>query len=307
MADGAATSNTLTVKAETAIDHFYQGLANIAMGYQRIVTLKGGMADMVSYKPTDLSGVSAFAAQSGADAPAADAFTSSGASYTAPAYEKRLTVTEYEIETNPGILTDLAQQVLDSAASTIATLVWGALAAPDAILHPDTTMTGAGGSPYLADVFSAPVSQQNLYTTALSASTLAINKAALRAYKDKDGRPQDFLSGGVAIVVPSGLEDLAQSLAGRMSEIYDGSSLQNAQSWGLASSPVIVNPYASDANDWMTIALGGRNPFCVWMPRTPTFRLTPFPSAGRVEMYASYRVGMAYKPFEGGFVFNKVA
>ena len=71
---------------------------------------------------------------------------------------------------------------------------------------------GDGGTSYFADSHSTPVTQSNLLTTALSASSLATARQTLREYKNKAGLPMalDMSPGNLRLVTPASLETVAR-------------------------------------------------------------------------------------------------
>lgn len=307
MADSAdLSSNTFTVKAETARQHFYERIAASVTAYEQFFTIKTDQREMTSFQPVDIRGIGSYTTQAATgDVPAADDLTAGGSAYTAPAYEKRLTLTEYQIAKNPGILMDAAAEFAEAAAYTISSVAYGLVAAAPTTVHPDTSYTeGGGGTVYLADVFATPVSQANLITAALASAGLQSARQVLRAYKNKDGRVVDYATDDLFLLIPAALEQDAVNLGFTDLRTYDGSGLADVV--GNIFNGYVVNPHATDANDWALVSRQ-RNPFGLWLPKRPELRMNIKPGAGRVELYGSFECGAFVKPFEGGFCFSQVA
>lgn len=90
--------------------------------------------------------------------------------------------------------------------------------------------------------------QSNKGTTALSSSSYAAARAAMMLFKDDQGEPLGNV--GTLLVVPPALEVTALELV-KLSTLSGGG--QNVLS---GTAEVLVNPYATDANDWFLIATG---------------------------------------------------
>ena len=307
MADSTdLTTNSLSAAAETAIDTFYSMIGEVMRGWERIFTIKTDQREITNYKPVDFSGISDFTAQNAnGQVPDADDITVGGSSYTAPAYEKRVTVTEYALAKTPDYATAVAQEFANAAANTISKLAFALLAAADTTAHPDDTNYTAvgGGTSYLADNHATPQAQANLITTAFGVDGLKEAHAILRGYLNKSGVPMDYASDPLIAVVSTTDEQAARNLLAQNSRTYDGSGLADVT--GALFQDYIVNPYTSDANDWLLISQT-RNPFGMWIPRAPYLRIDLKPGASRFEMYSGYECGTFLKPFEGGFVMASV-
>lgn len=300
-------ANDFAARAVTAGEVFRNKLANSHSSWRDLIEVDTTNATATSLEATDMTGLGAFAAQAASgDAPAAKTLKTSGTAYKDTLYEQRTLVTEHDYQKNPNIFSEIAAMQSDGAIKTINSLVWSGFATLDTTAHPDQSITGAGATPYVADVFSAPVAQSTKLTAALGASALEAAMAELMSHQNKDGIPIDPTSAPMFLVVPTGLKQTALNLVGRTAEIYNGTALESGNFAGLDASRVLVNLDVTDANDWGLFAKGFA-PFKFWLTQKPTFRVQPFPGAGRFEVYSSVAGGLVYFPSMGGFVFSKVA
>jgi len=308
MADSTTASTlTLSAAAKEAVDHFYTSIGEVVSGWEKIFTVKKDQREMTDYKPVMLDGIANYTAQNATgERPDAAPITFSGTAYSASAFEKRATITEYALARNPGIMMELSQAMVDSAATTISSLCFGLIAAADTENHPGG-YTVASGTAKLCDTFTSPA-QSNTGTAELSAASLQAAFEAMRGWKAPvSSAPLDFASGQLVLVIPPALEQTAINLKAQNVRTYDGGtgvSLTDVTS-GLFGD-YLINPHTTDATDWALIN-AAKNPFGLWLPREPFFRVQPEPGAGRLEIYSGYEAGVFLNgAHTGGCYFSKV-
>lgn len=211
-----------------------------------------------------------------------------------------------DIDDNPEILMEIADTLVWRAGQKMSAVMYAALAAADTTAHPENggnyTASG-GGTVYFADVFATPVSQQNLFTSALSASSLDAAITAAVNYKDKSGK---FLgmNGNFQLVVPPALRTTAKELTAGDEGKYDGTGISNR--FGDMVTGVTVAPHLTDANDWFLIQKD-LSPIKHWMRERPTLEVTRGVSDFQVHLKLKMAFDAVLEPYEGGLIMNKVA
>ena len=295
-------ANDLSNTLQTSVQVFYSTLGDHISNFRRWSRPINESAPIV--QRADLYGVGDFAAQSAVD-PTADDLDSNANTVTRAVYEKLVTVNEVDLKDRPALATEITAMLAERAAYKVNKTMYAALAAVDTTAHPaaaDYTATG-GGSVYFADSFATPVDQDNLFTAALSASSLETVIAAAHNYKTKDSLEAD-VARELVLVAPPALRSVAMDLSSSTEAIYDGSGLQYR--FGDVVRDVVISPMLSDANDWFLVSRV-LSPIKHWIRDEPNIRVTLDPKAGRVHFYASVTCNAVLEPWEGGLFMSKVA
>jgi phage major head subunit gpT-like protein len=106
--------------------------------------------------------------------------------------------------------------------------------------------------------------QSNKGTTALSATSYGVARAAMGGFKDDQGDTLGLI--GDTLVVPLGLEVTARTML-NSDFVSDGTTTIN-NIWKNSAS-LIVSPYLTDANDWFLVATNGVVKPIILQDRTP--------------------------------------
>ncbi len=296
-------ANDLAKKKRTTFDDFILRLGSRISNYTQV-------ADIINppgptHEVSDVHGVTTFTAQ--VASPTAQDLDSNKSVTAIAAFEKLLTITEKDERDNPGLLSELAMQMADAAAWTIADLWWTTVKALDTTVHPGNadpyTATG-GGDAFFVDDFTLPVAQINLLTAALSPSTLSTARQKITEYKNKAGLPAgiDMTPSNLRLVVPPALETTARDIVGQPGQIYDGTGLVSGSFQGIQ--PVTM-PEATDNDDWFLFHRD-LSPVKMWIRKQPQLRITLAEASGNWLLYGSLEAASVLMPWEGGVVMSKV-
>ena len=295
-------SNDLVKIREEQYDRFRSRLGARVSNYtdfMRVRNRQGGPVLQIS----DFFGVTAYAAQ--VDEPTPVALDSNVSTATVAPFEKLVTISEFQRDNNPEVISETVDMMADAGAATISDMAYDLVKALDTTAHPGAGAPYGAGEFY-ADTYTAPVVQSNLLTGALSATTLATAIQRLHEYKNKAGLPAgiDTGPGALQLVVPPSLMQTGKDLTKRPSEVYDGSGLQPGA--GYDSIGLTVMPEATDDNDWFLFSKILR-PVGIWIRKPPTIRISLAEKTGHIHIYASLVAVGTLEPWEGGFVMSKVA
>ena len=293
-------ANSLTNAAAEATEMFFHTLGNTASSWRDWAGVIN--ADAASLKRADISGINAYDEAGDSDtAEANNALSSSASTTTVKGWEKLVTVTELEVNNTPGILTDIAGQMAEAAAHSIAARVYSTLAGLNATAHPDTSIKDeSAGAANFCDTFdSTNSSQKNLYTGALTRANLSTMLEGVAGYKNKAGLEMNLQQYPLQMIVPVELATTAIDILGLDGPTYDGTSLASG-SFGARIAGLTVAPYLSDANDFFITTTGARCPLKVWVRNAPSIRVTPSPSSGRVHLYGYGEWEIVLEPSEAG-------
>jgi hypothetical protein len=286
----------------TVYQRFVASLSEQAIGFREWSSEVSG--DGYSLSRGDLYNMSTFGTSA---SPSSSDLDTGKADVTRTYYYALQSVATADIDDNPEILGEIANILARKASHKMETLMCAQLAAVDTTAHPENggnyTASG-GGTVYFADVFSTPVSQQNLYTAALSSSALdAVITAALN-YKDKNGDNAGLGRGGMRLVVPPALRTTAKELISGTTGVYDGSGIDPR--FGDVISGMTVAPYLTDANDWFLIDTAA-SPIKHWMRKAPSIEVTQSVDGFETHIKAHFTFNPLFEPWEGGLFMGKVA
>lgn len=211
-----------------------------------------------------------------------------------------------DIDDNPEILGEVADRLAWRASQKMESVMCAALAAADTTAHPEDggnyTASG-GGTVYFADVFATPVSQQNLFTSALSSSSLDAVITAAMNYKDKSGNFVG-MDNSFRLVVPPALRTTAKELISGTMGVYDGTGIDPR--FGDVVTGMSVAPYLSDANDWFLVNTT-LSPIKHWMRKAPRIEVTQSVDGFETHIKAHFAFNAVLEPYEGGLFMSKVA
>jgi hypothetical protein len=304
-------ANVLTdALATETLEAYYTTLQAQMPWYSRVMRVIDN--DTPNVTEPDLSGITTYASQVASPTPVD---ITAGKSTTASvARELVLKFTEKEVRDVPNLLQNSAEMLARRARDTLDSLAHTAISTLDTTAHPEAGSQYAAGAKFCDDFTTGagdPVTQSNLGTTALSASSLSAALTVARGYLDKSGVKFDWGSvpDDLCLIVPPDLETTAMDLlSGKMGgspEIYNGAGLES-RSFGARIGDIVVMPEAADANDWF-LWNKAISPLVMWIRQAPTLRVTPSPGTGHVFLYASFEGVVHYRPFEGGVFMASVA
>jgi len=311
-------ANNLASIKKTAYESFYTRLGSAVSNYTQIGDDVVMNTDTYSLQLYNAFGVTHFAAQVSGSDPTAENILSTSSTVTSTTYEKLVRCTEQDALDNPDLVPELAKQMADAGASSIASTFWTAVATAHNSSHPNTgkvdndddsaiTFIDAANQKILAS--SLNLGQSNQLAVALSSSALSSNRAKMQAYKNDAGLPinADMSSENLCLVVPAALATTARDLVALDSPQY-ASDLASSVSGSYKGMSVVVAPYldSTDENNWWLFHKR-YSPIRIWIRKAPTLRITTLPDTGHISIYASGIWSSVLMPHEMGVIGNIVA
>jgi len=199
---------------------------------------------------------------------------------TPTAYSAKYKFSEIEQRRNPELLLEAADKLITGCKRTFESLVFSQLP-----LGISTTEVTTGHDGAAKKIFSdthgygtGAGEQSNLGTSALSATSLAAGRVALRKWKTQSGEPAELDRGPLVLVVPPELGDTARRLVGSP-EYFQTTTNSADQGWaatGAQINPMADRPftvcesaYLSDADNWYLINQE-HTPLNMWIPSAPS-------------------------------------
>ncbi len=311
-------ANALANIKRTAFEAFYQRLGAATSNYTEIGDDVVITSDTYALQLYNAFGVTAFAAQVSGTDPTAEDILSIKSTVTSATYEKMVKITEQDALDNPDLLPELARQMADAGAASIANTFWTAVATAHSTAHPNTikvdndddsaiNFIDPGSQKILTS--GLHLAQSNQLAAALSSSSLSNNRAKLQAYKNDAGLPisPDMTSENLCLVVPAALATTARDLVALDAPVY-ADDLGSSVSGSYRGMSVVVSPYldVTDQNNWWLFHKRYA-PIRIWLRKAPTLRIETLQATGHISVYASGIWASVLMPNEFGVIGNIVA
>ncbi len=310
-------ANNLAQIKRTAFEAFYTRLGAAVSNYTDVGDDIVISTDSYALQVYNAFGVTHFAAQvSGSDPTAEDVLTAKS-TVTSATMEKLVKVTETDALDNPDLLPELARQMADAGASSIANTYWTAVATAHSTAHPNTLKVDNSDDSAINFIDPATqkitgigsLGQTNQLTAALSSSSLSSARAVMQAYKNDAGLPvsPDMSNENLCLVVPAALGTTARDLVALSEPVY-ASDLATSVSGSYRGMGVVVAPYldSTDTNNWWLFHRKF-SPIRLWLRRAPTLRIEQLQATGHVSIYASGIWSAVLMPHDIGVVGSIVA
>lgn len=311
-------ANTLDNIKKTAFEAYYTRLGSAVSNYTEIGNDVVMTTDSATLQVYNAFGVTHFAAQSAGTDPTPEDIFSAKSTVTSTTFEKALKITEQDALDSPDLLPELARQLADAGASSIANAFWTTLAGLQSAAHPNTfKVDGANAATNFIDDFEkirvdgddkVTLQTSNQLSAALSSSSLNSAKAILQGYKNDAGIPinPDMSNENLCLVVPAALAATAHDLAMQEMPFYASDLASNISSFRGMS--VVVAPYldASDQTDWYLFHKS-YSPVRLWLRKAPTIRIETLQATGHISLYSSGIWNTVLMPHEMGVVKSIVA
>ena len=311
-------ANVLSNIKRTAYEAFYQRLGAAVSNYREIGDDVVVTTDTHTLQVYNTFGITHFAAQTPGSDPTAEDVLSAKNTVTSATYEKLARVTEQDAMDNPELVPEIARQMADAGASSIANTFWTTVAGLHNLDHPNTFKVDAsnGANKYIdpdhnkirvdgAD--KASLAQTNKLTSALSSTSLNSAKALMRGYKNDAGLPinPDMSNENLCLVVPSPLAATGRDLVELSQPFFKDDLSANVGTFGGMS--LVVAPYLdTDANNWWLFHKK-YSPCRIWIRKAPTLRIETQQATGHISIYASGVWASVVMPHEMGVVGSIVA
>lgn len=312
-------ANVLDNIKRTAFEAFYTRLGENVSAYSRVGENVIMTTDTHSLQVYNAWGVGHFAAQTAGTDPTAKDIYSAKNTVTSATYEQSIKLTEQDVLDNPDLLPELAQQMADAGASSIANTFWTTVGGLAGEAHPNTTKVDAanGATNFIdadfnkirvggEDKFS--LTQTNRLTTALSSSALNSAKGLMQAYKNDAALPinPDMSNENLCLVVPAALAATGRDLVELSQPFFSNDLSSNVGTFG--GMDLVVAPYLDgiDANNWFLFHKK-YSPVRIWIRKAPTIRIETLQATGHVSVYASGIWASVLMPHEMGVVGSIVA
>ena len=312
-------ANSLDNIKKTAYESYYTRLGSAVSNYTEIGDDVVMTTDTHTLQVYNAFGVTHFAAQTGGTDPTAEDILSAKNSVASVTYEKLVKVTEQDALDNPDLLPELAKQMADAGASSIANAFWTTVAGLNNAAHPNTLKVkdGNGAINFIdPDIKKIRVggqdkvdlSQTNQLTTALSSSSLNSAKALMQVYKNDAGLPinPDMSNENLCLVVPAALAATGRDLVELSTPFFKDDLSANVGTFG--GMGLVVAPYldGSDSNNWYLFHKR-YSPVRIWIRKAPTIRIETLQATGHISVYASGIWNTVLMPHEMGVIGSIVA
>ncbi len=312
-------ANNLDNIKKTAYEAFYTRLGSAVTNYTEVGADVVMNTDTATLQVYNSFGITHFGAQTGGSDPTAEDIFSAKSTVTSTAYEKLVRVTETDAMDNPELLPELARQMADAGASSIANAFWTTVSGLHNADHPNTFKvdSGNGAIKFVDDDQNkirvggqdkVTLAQSNKLTAALSSSSLNSAKAVMQAWKNDAGLPinPDMSNENLCLVVPAALAATGNDLVMQEAPFYASDLASSISAFGGMS--LVVAPYLDgiDANNWFLFHKS-YSPVRIWIRKAPTIRITTLPDTGHISVYASGNWNTVLMPHEMGVVASIVA
>jgi hypothetical protein len=268
-----ATLSTDNVKA-TAVQSFYEGLIS---PNDRVIT------DVCQYHDTDaaalriaaLTGIGDPTAWSG-DLPTAAVSSTGAVTANYAAYGLSVELNPYDIRDIPDLVSMSAMKLGRSVANQRAKLAFALLAN----LFDDTAGTADGkGVCDNTHTTAAGTNRSNFMSSALDISSFNAAITKIRQWVNYQNQAYDWADVKKYLIVPPALEQIGRQILGSPYQLTtvttSGSPSQGLMNTsGLFNTELIVDVYATDANNWSLVAEPAfGNPFHFWDRAKPDFHV----------------------------------
>ena len=310
-------ANVLDNIKKTAYEAYYTRLGSAVTNYTELGADVVMNTDTATLQVYNAFGITHFSAQSAGSDPTAEDIFSAKNTVTSTAHEKLIRLTETDVMDNPELLPEIARQMADAGASSIANAFWTTVAGLHNAAHPNTNKVDAsnGAVNFIdADLNKIRVggqdkvtlAQTNKLTAALSSTSLNSAKAILQGFRNDGGLPinPDMSNENLCLVVPSSLAATGRDLVELSSPFFKDDLSANVGTFGGMS--LVVAPYLSDQSDWFLFHKS-YSPVRLWLRKAPTIRITTLPDTGHISVYASGNWNTVLMPHEMGVVASIVA
>jgi len=299
----------LSTAKQTTVERFMEGLSSVPDKWRKVVDFRN--TDTYSLKIAALTGVGDIPTWNGSvglDSSNSAAIDSTGATtMTYQGYAIQVQIGKYDLKDIPEISSLAAQKLGQAVAEKYRKLAFTQLAgfASDAAgfatadgkaLSDNTHTLAAGGT------------RDNRLAVALSRANLMVAIKQLRQFKNYQSQYTSFADGALLLCVPPELEQTAIEIvhSGFNGGGDDGMQV-NAVS--LFNVEVVVDPYMTDANDWVLMTADtASSPIKFWERSAPAFSLSEMDLDTReLLMTVDFAVATANGPQPDGFIGASVA
>ena len=175
------------------------------------------------------------------------------------AYGVSVELNPFDLRDVPGILSKAAKKLGRSVTSKRANLAFANIAA----VFTDTTADGAGVVS-TAHTTVGGTDRSNRGSTALDMASFQVAITAIRGWENYQNQVMDWADQPKFLIIPPALEQSARQILGSpyqlTSPVGDAAAGYTTPSQGLMNTSglyntrIVINPYASDANDWILCA-----------------------------------------------------
>lgn len=294
-------ANDLAAAKRTTMQHFVLRAGNAISSYRDVCTVLTDDTPHMDRSVSSAGGL--FTAQHATNDPTPVDIDSWKSTTSSVAYEQERVVTHKDARDIPNLLMKEAEEMADDAAASISYLFWTVFSSLDSTAHPGRSGSGGpyGASDMFADSFSAPVSQANLITLVLGASTLADAVAYLLKYKRPNGLPLglELVRENVCLVTTNDQRKLGEDITKRMNEIYGGAGIDPSGQPGMKHA---VDPF-NTGNYW-AIVYRPLSPVKLWIRQKPYLEFLPQNRPGRHVLYSQLEAQAVLEPVEQGVIFS---
>tara|TARA_R100000664_G_scaffold24708_1_gene34563 strand:+ start:1200 stop:2141 length:942 start_codon:yes stop_codon:yes gene_type:complete len=312
-------ANVLDNIKRTAFEAFYSRLGENVSAYRKLGDNVVMTTDTHSLQVYNAWGVTHFAAQSAGTDPTPEDILSAKNTITSSTLEKAVKITEQDALDNPDLLPELAQQMADAGASSIANTFWTAVGSLHSTEHPNAyKVDGSNGAVNFIDadfgkirvggVDKVTLGQTNRLTSALSSSALNSAKGLMQAYKNDAGIPinPDMANENLCLVVPAALAATGRDLVSLSQPFFKDDLSASVGTFG--GMDLAVAPYldGTDANNWFLFHKK-YSPVRIWIRKAPTLRIETLQATGHISIYSSGIWASVLMPHEMGVVGSIVA
>jgi len=298
---------------QTSVSRFFEGLSAVPDKWRKVVDFRN--TDTASLRIASLTGIGDVPTWDGGGATpdagiTAAAIDSTGAStLTYQGYAVQVKLNKYDIKDIPEITALTAQKLGQAVAEKYRKLAFTQLAG--------FTSTAAGfatadGKALAAnDHTMTSGTRDNLLTTALSRTAIMAAIKQLRQFKNYQQQFTSFADGALLLVVPPELEQTAIEIihSGFSGGVDSNASTMQMNAVSMFNIEIVVDPYMSDANDWVLMTADNANsPIKFWERSSPDFSLTEIKQDTRqLLMTVDFAVATANGPQPDGFIGGAVS
>tara|TARA_Y100001963_G_scaffold133862_1_gene193908 strand:- start:1805 stop:2713 length:909 start_codon:yes stop_codon:yes gene_type:complete len=169
------------------------------------------------------------------------------------AYGVSVEINPFDLRDIPGILSKASKKLGRSVTSKRANLAFSNIAA----VFTDATADGA--SVCATDHTMTSGTRSNRGSSALDMASFQAAITAIRGWKNYQQQVMDWADQPKFLIVPPALEETARQILGSPYQLTtvdtSGAPAQGLiNTSGLYNTRIVINPYASDANDWILVA-----------------------------------------------------
>jgi len=297
---GLTTSNVKQV----SVSRFFEGLSSVPDKWRKCVDFR--TTDTASLRIAALTGIGDIPTWNGSAVITPTSIDSTGATTLEyDGYGVQVKLNKYDIKDIPEITSLSAQKLGQAVAEKYRALAFAQVAGFGST---DAGFLCADGKAVAAsDHTTTGSARSNLGTAALTRTVLMNVIKQLRQFKNYQAQYTSFADGPLLLVVPPELEQKAIEIV-HSSFNAGGDDGMQANAVSLFNVEIIVDPYMTDANDWILMtADSSSSPFKFWERSAPDFSLSELALDTRqVLMTVDFAVKTAAGPQPDGVVGNTV-